>query len=358
MEVRVAFEHHAAVRVVAGQHERSGADRVPVERQVLPGHSRHAVEAVDLARHRRKERHRQPVGKLRILAAQLDAVAVAVEAADAGQRKAVEIEPGAGRQLLVCLAQRATKFAQADDALAHHAEDRRMQARMRQALDLVDVVVGNQLAAAGHGKVGDGIDAVQLPGVEVAIDRLTLAVRGKRRMRLVADARTNANVVDAARDLRCRCIGWQLAPLGIVVARHRHALAGRRNQRVRSLQIVVLQRRLVDLRSEGDLVLAVRLHRIEVLRTIGERRIEDVLAALGLRIGIVLFAGASREHEQQRQQGEAREAHGRKSTAKCNRFGRGERHSAAFTGTRAAPLAPGTLAGGRARNSFIMPRLN
>jgi hypothetical protein len=60
---------------------------------------------------------------------------------------------------------------------------------------------------------------------------------------------------------------------------------------------VVLQRRLVDLRGESDLVLAVRLHRIEVLRALGESCIEDVLAALGLRIGVVLLAAAGRQQE-------------------------------------------------------------
>ena len=39
-----------------------------------------------------------------------------------------------------------------DDVLGHHAEDRRMQAGMRKALDLVDVVVGAQFSAAGFAK--------------------------------------------------------------------------------------------------------------------------------------------------------------------------------------------------------------
>jgi hypothetical protein len=196
---------------------------------------------------------------------------------------------------------------------------------MGQALDLVDVVVGDQFAAAGRGEIGDHLDAAQLLGVQFAIDRLPGGVGGKSRMRLVANARANVNVVNTARDLGGRCVGRQLAALGVVVARHRYALTGRRNQRVRPLQVVVLQRRLVDLRSEGDFVLAVRLHRIEVFRTLGEGRIENIFAALGLRIGIVLLTAAGRQQEQQRQQrkqkkqrakGKAKGGHGRQFTLK------------------------------------------
>ena len=177
-----------------------------------------------------------------------------------------------------------------------------MQARVRQALDLVDIVVGDQFAAAGLGEIGNHLDAAQFLGVQFAIDRLPGGVGSESRMWLVADARANANVVNAARDLGGRRVGRQLAALGVVIARYRHALTGRRNQRVRPLQIVVLQRRLVNLRGEGDLVLAVRLHRIEVLGAVGEGCIEDVLAALGFRIGVVLLAAAGRQQEQQRQQ--------------------------------------------------------
>ena len=73
VEVGVAFEHHATVGIVLGQHVRAGADRIPVERQVLFAHSRLRVETIDLARHRREKRHRQPIDELRVLAEQRDA---------------------------------------------------------------------------------------------------------------------------------------------------------------------------------------------------------------------------------------------------------------------------------------------
>jgi hypothetical protein len=69
---------------------------------------------------------------------------------------------------------------------------------------------------------------------------------------------------------------------------------------------MVLQRRLVDLRGEGDFVLGIGLHRVEMLGTLGKCRVEDVPAALGARIGVVLLAPAGREQEQQRQKDEAK----------------------------------------------------
>ena len=100
MKIGIAFKHHSAVRVVLGQHIGTGAHRVPVECQVLLGHSRLAKEAIDLARYRGKKRHRQPVEKLRILATQLDAQGMAVDARHTLERKAVKVKPGSGGQTL------------------------------------------------------------------------------------------------------------------------------------------------------------------------------------------------------------------------------------------------------------------
>jgi hypothetical protein len=44
MEVRIPLQHHARVGIVLGQHVGAGADRVPVQRQVLLGHAGLAVE--------------------------------------------------------------------------------------------------------------------------------------------------------------------------------------------------------------------------------------------------------------------------------------------------------------------------
>ena len=95
------------------------------------------------------------------------------------------------------------------------------------------------------------------------------------------------------------CIGRQRFSPGVVIAGFRDGDQRCRNQRVGAFQVVVLERRLVDLRREGDLVLGVGLHRIEVLGALGESRIKDVLAAFAQRIRIVLFAAAGRKQEAQ-----------------------------------------------------------
>jgi hypothetical protein len=69
------------------------------------------------------------------------------------------------------------------------------------------------------------------------------------------------------------------------------------DQLVGPLEVVVLQRRLVDLRREGDLVLAVGLHRIEMLGPVGEGAVKDVPAPVRRRIGIVPGAAAGREQQ-------------------------------------------------------------
>ncbi len=65
------------------------------------------------------------------------------------------------------------------------------------------------------------------------------------------------------------------------------AVGGGGLEHVGALQVVVLQRRLDDLVQEAGLVLAVGLHRIEMLGALGEGGVQDVLAALGSRIGVV-----------------------------------------------------------------------
>ncbi len=79
MKIRVARQHHAAVRVVFAKHVRPGPNRPPVERQVLDGHARLGKEAVSLSRHGCEERHGQPVEELRVLAFDVDAPRVSID---------------------------------------------------------------------------------------------------------------------------------------------------------------------------------------------------------------------------------------------------------------------------------------
>ena len=83
VKVWIAFQHHARIGVILGQHVRSGADRIPVQCEIFFGHARLAVKAIRFPRDGGKERHRQPVEELRIFALDADAVAVRIDDFDA-----------------------------------------------------------------------------------------------------------------------------------------------------------------------------------------------------------------------------------------------------------------------------------
>ena len=244
---------------------------------------------------------------------------MAIDDGDAGKREAVEVEPGVGRQPLGFSLQRVAERLEADDALRHHAEDRRMQARVREPLDLVEIVVGDKLARSALLEIGDRLDAAQRLAVEVAIERRAVILERKGRVRLITDSRADLDLVDAAGDRLARRVDRQFAALRIKVARHRNRLRAGRDQGIGTLEIVVLQQRLVDLRGEHAFVLAVRLHRIEMLGPLGERRIEDILAALAGRIRVVLLAAARGKQQQRDDDGEAKKKHGAKCSASVRR---------------------------------------
>ena len=292
MEIGVALQHHTAVGIVLGQHVGAGAYRVPVERQVLLGHAGLAVKTVCLARHRSKKGHRQPVEKLRILAVHPDAIRVAVDPRDAVERKRVEIQPLGGAPHFHRILQRCPEFLQPDNALRHRAENRRVQAWVCQSLDFVDVVVGGQFARPRALEISNLLDAAQCVAIQVGVVRLAAFVDGKGRMRLVADAWPDADFVVAEGDHLGRRIVQQFLARRVVIARDGDGLRRRWNQRVGTLQIVVLQRRLVDLPVEDVLILAIGAHGIKMLRTLGECRVQDILPALARRIRVVLLAAA------------------------------------------------------------------
>jgi hypothetical protein len=164
VEVGILLQHHAAVGVVLRQIVGPGADRLPVEREVLVGHAGLRVEHLGLPRHRRKERHRQPVDELRVLALDADAVGVAVDHLGAFEREIVQIQRRIGRvpgRFLQRFAQR----LQADDVLAHQAEDRRAELGIGQPLDLVHIIGRHQFARAAVLEIADAVSPATSDGV-------------------------------------------------------------------------------------------------------------------------------------------------------------------------------------------------
>ncbi|CPL07868.1 Uncharacterised protein [Bordetella pertussis] len=180
----------------------------------------------------------------------------------------------------------------------------RARAAGQVAAQRVDVVVGDQLAAAGGGKIGN----VELVGQLVLGQREILVAAvgapGKGRMGLEPDAGPQPDVVDAFGDLRARRIGRQLAALRIEVARRIDGGRGARHQLVRALQVMVAVQRFVDVVGVRRLVGRVGAGRIQVFgRTLDERGVERIVGhrAGGVRAVDGAFAGAARHRAQQQE---------------------------------------------------------
>ena len=148
---------------------------------------------------------------------------------------------------------------------------------MGQALDLVDVVVGTQRACPDFRKVRNPAATIGDAGTEIT--RIPLCIDRKSRMRLKADTRLQPQFVNTFGNPVCRRISCQRPTRSIEIARHRHLLNRRRNQRVGTLEVVILQRRFVNLRGEGNFVFCIGLRRIEMLRTVSEGRVQNIGAA-------------------------------------------------------------------------------
>ena len=110
--------------------------------------------------------------------------------------------------------------------------------------------------------------------------QLTLTIARKGWMRLIAHAGFDVDFIDAVSDFFGRRSVRQRLVLRIQISHHRHRTGRLRHQLVRTLQIMILQRRRVDIRDEFILVFAVSLRRIEMFRAFGERGIEDSLPGI------------------------------------------------------------------------------
>ena len=119
-KVRISLEHHARIRIVLRQHIGAGAHRPPVEREIPLRHPRLVEELLRLPGNRREERHRQPVGELRIAAVQLDAVGVAVDPLHALESVLAQIQPRAGT---IHTLEKLGIVGHADDVLRHQSAE-------------------------------------------------------------------------------------------------------------------------------------------------------------------------------------------------------------------------------------------
>ena len=117
-------------------------------------------------------------------------------------------------------------------------------------------------------------------------------------MRLVKDAWPDADFVFAESNARRRRIGRQRFARCVEITHFGHGFGGRRDQFIRPFQIMVLQRRFVNLPGKNAFVLGIGLRRVEVLRPLDKCRVEDVAAAFDGRVRIVPFTAATGDRQQ------------------------------------------------------------
>ena len=167
---------------------------------------------------------------------------------------------------------------------------------MREALDLVDIIRRDEFAAAALGEIGNTELVAQPPWLEVQIQAAPGRIFRKSRMRLVENAGLDVDFINAVRDLpRAR---RQFDTRTVEIAGLGNGGRGRWDQRVGPFEIVILQRRLVHLPDEVILVGGIRLRRVQMLGALGKGTVENVLAGLARRIGIVPNPAAAGEQDE------------------------------------------------------------
>jgi hypothetical protein len=92
-----------------------------------------------------------------------------------------DVEIGVPGLALGRLAQGLGQILEADDVIRHQAQDGGLHPGMGQAADLVDVILGGQLPAAGLGEILECIDARQFLRIDGHIARLALLVPWRSR---------------------------------------------------------------------------------------------------------------------------------------------------------------------------------
>ena len=300
-KIRVARHHHARIRIVLGQHVGAGAYRIPVEREVALFHAGLRIKLVGLPRHRREKRHRHPVQKLRVLALDADFIGHRVDHPDPCDLKPAQVQPGLapapGFEAFQRSFESVAVFLEPDDVVGHVAENRRIHPRVRQALDLIHIVVGGQEARGADAEIGQLKLARDHRARQLAIGR------DKGRMRLITDIRPDADFIDRGRDQLRRRVRRQIATSGIQVARFGQSERGARRQLVWPFEVVVLERRFVNLCIEGGFVLGVGAGRVKMLGTFRKRGVERVVVRAGGGIRVVPGLAAAGEAMQHKAEG-------------------------------------------------------
>ena len=239
---------------------------------------------------------------MRIYAANLYAVSITVHHRRAFERILVEIEKllalALGLMLVQGLLQGFLVFLHPNDVVAHQSHDGRVQLRMGQAFYLIDIVRRGQLAAAASGKIRKRIDPAQIRRAQMQIERLAFGIDGEGGMGLIADTRTNMNLIDRVGHALRRRIIRQTLPLIVEKLGAGHGGNRRGNQSIWPLQILVLQRRLINLADETIFVGSVGTRRIEMLGSGVKGGKHHIAAQFASGIGAVPWRIAASRRQQ------------------------------------------------------------
>ena len=212
-----------------------------------------------------------------------------------------QIDILAGRRGFRCFLQGRRQFLEADNVIRHQPQNRRMHPGMRQSLDLMHVVRRHQFTRALLPEITDGVQAAQAFTREVGIHRLARRIHRECRMRLVTDARPDAYHVFAERHAGGRRVLRQRIALRVQVGGLGHFGRGIRNQFIRPLEVMILQRRLINVADKRIFVFAVGLHGIKMFGSLGKRRIQDIRPRIRGPVRIVPNAVAASSQQQGRQ---------------------------------------------------------
>jgi hypothetical protein len=99
-----------------------------------------------------------------------------------------------------------------------------MQARVSQALDLVNVIISQQFAGCGTRKISNFLTPIG--DIFTQINRLTVFIQRKSRVWLIADTGLQFQLIDTFGNRLNRYIVRQLLALRIKIARMRHLFHG------------------------------------------------------------------------------------------------------------------------------------
>jgi len=287
----VSFELVAAIFKEGLHPERPGTDGPGVERHIVGPESLLGVELFGFCRNGRKERHREPVGELRVLPLHADAKAIAVDNLNACERNAHEVEPGIIRGAALAhglpfLTERLAEFMKSDNARAHRAENGTCDLRARNAANAVHVVGGNKFARIRFRKIKGTSHAGGFLRRQGVVEVFPVRVLGKSRMRRIADPGADADLIVRFRNQGRIGVGRKFPPLAVKIKRSRNGFGRPGFKHVGALQIRILVGGLIDRIGISRLVRRIGFLRIERSRASrAEGRKERFLSIVGKRPG-------------------------------------------------------------------------